>query len=162
MTNIVTSILFIGTFATALTDVWAVLRKRVLGIPAPDFGLVGRWIGHFRRGRFRHDRIVAATPVSGEKQIGWTSHYAIGVSFAALLPLLQGARWLEQPTLAPALAVGITTVAAPFLLMQPGMGAGFFASRTPRPAAARLQSAITHAIFGLGLYAGALIIRRFN
>jgi hypothetical protein len=44
-------------------------------------------------------------------------------------------------------------VAAPFLVLQPGMGAGIAASRTPRPAAARFQSVITHAIFGLGLYA---------
>jgi DUF2938 family protein len=42
---------------------------------------------------------------------------------------------------------------APFLLMQPGMGAGIAASRTPRPVAARLQTLVTHGIFGLGLYA---------
>jgi hypothetical protein len=48
--------------------------------------------------------------------------------------------------------VGIGTVAAPFFLMQPGMGAGIAASRTPRPNAARLQSLLTHAVFGLGLY----------
>jgi len=55
----------------------------------------------------------------------------------------------------PALAVGIGTVAAPFFLMQPGMGAGIAASRTPRPNAARLQSLLTHAVFGLGLYVSA-------
>jgi hypothetical protein len=37
--------------------------------------------------------------------------------------------------------------------MQPGMGAGVAASRTPRPATARLHSLVTHGIFGLGLYA---------
>jgi hypothetical protein len=73
-----------------------------------------------------------------------------------LVPLTWGASWLQQPTLAPALVVGIGTVAAPFLLMQPGMGAGIAANRTPRPGAARLQSLITHAVFGLGLYAAAL------
>jgi hypothetical protein len=161
MMNLLTTTLFIGAFATALTDVWAVLRKRLLGIPAPDFGLVGRWIGHFPRGRFRHDRIGAAAPVRGEKLIGWGAHYLIGASFAALLPLAFGPKWLETPTLVPALAVGIITVAAPFLLMQPGMGAGFFASRTPRPAAARIQNIVTHTIFGLGLYAAALITRRY-
>jgi hypothetical protein len=54
--------------------------------------------------------------------------------------------------------VGVGTVAAPFLLMQPAMGAGVAASRTPRPAAARLQSLITHAIFGLGLYGSGLLV----
>jgi hypothetical protein len=47
-------------------------------------------------------------------------------------------------------------VAAPFFLMQPGMGAGIAASRTPRPAAARLHSLINHAVFGLGLYLAAV------
>jgi hypothetical protein len=49
--------------------------------------------------------------------------------------------------------VGIGSVVAPFLLMQPGMGAGIAASRTPKPGAARLNSLVTHAVFGLGLYA---------
>jgi hypothetical protein len=57
------------------------------------------------------------------------------------------------------LAVGIGTVAAPFLLMQPGMGAGLAARRSPRPAAARLHSLVTHAVFGLGLYASAIATR---
>ena len=55
--------------------------------------------------------------------------------------------------------VGIGSVAAPFLLMQPGMGAGIAASRTPRPAVARVRSLITHAVFGIGLYAAGSIAR---
>ena len=61
----------------------------------------------------------------------------------------------------PPLAVGIGSVAAPFLVMQPGMGAGIAARRTPRPGAARFQSLVTHAIFGLGLYATGWSINRF-
>ena len=38
------------------------------------------------------------------------------------------------------------------------MGAGIAASRTPRPNAARLQSLVTHAVFGLGLFATASLI----
>ncbi len=48
--------------------------------------------------------------------------------------------------------IGIGSVAAPFFVMQPAMGAGIAASRTPRPAIARLHSLVTHAVFGLGLY----------
>ena len=64
------------------------------------------------RGRFRHERIAAAPPVRGERLIGWTAHYLIGIA----------------------------------------------ASRAPRPGAARLQSLVTHAIFGLGLYAAGLVL----
>jgi hypothetical protein len=57
------------------------------------------------------------------------------------------------------LIVGIGTVLAPFLLMQPGMGAGIAASRTPHPGTARIHSLVTHAIFGVGLYAAATFIK---
>lgn len=148
----------IGLGATLVMDLWAITRRSLLGVPAPNYGLVGRWLAHMPSGRFRHASIAAASPVRGERAIGWAFHYATGVAFAAILPGVWGVAWIRDPTLAPALIVGIGTVAAPFLLMQPGMGAGIAARRTPRPAAARLQSVITHAIFGAGLYvAGAAV-----
>jgi hypothetical protein len=42
------------------------------------------------------------------------------------------------------------------------MGAGIAARRAPRPNAARLQSLITHTIFGLGLYAAGLILNHLS
>lgn len=145
--------LLIGIGATAVTDLWAIARQGLLRVPPPDYGLVGRWLAHMPRGRFRHDSIAAAQRVRHERLIGWAAHYLIGIAFAAMLLGVRGLEWIRNPTLVPALAVGICTVAAPFLLMQPAMGAGFAASRTKRPNAARLQSLATHAIFGLGLYA---------
>lgn len=150
--------LIIGIGATALMDLWAIARKSLFGIAPPNYGLVGRWIAHMTRGRFRHESIAAASPIRGEHFIGWTAHYLIGIAFAALLISIWGVGWVRHPTLVPAIAVGIGTVAAPFFLMQPGMGAGIAASLTPRPAAARLQSLITHAVFGLGLYVTGWLI----
>jgi hypothetical protein len=160
--NIVVCTVITGLGATALVDLWSIARKRLLAVPAPDYGLVGRWIGHMPRGRFRHASISAATPIAGEAAIGWTSHYLIGIAFAALLPALWGADWFRNPGIAPALIVGIATVAAPFLLMQPGMGAGIAANRTARPATARLHSLVTHAIFGVGLFASGWVISHFQ
>jgi hypothetical protein len=51
--------------------------------------------------------------------------------------------------------VGVGSVVAPFFLLQPALGAGVAGSRTARPAMVRLHSLMTHAIFGLGLYASA-------
>ncbi|HEX7770520.1 MAG TPA: DUF2938 domain-containing protein [Dokdonella sp.] len=148
----------VGIGATASTDLWAIARARLFGIPLPDYGLVGRWIAHMPRGRFRHASIKAAPSMRGERAVGWIAHYLIGIAFAALLLASCGAAWLHDPTPLPALLVGVATVAAPFLVMQPGMGAGIAASRTPRPGAARLQSLVTHVVFGIGLYAsGALV-----
>ena len=156
--NTVYSTVLVGVGATALIDLWSLLRLHVFGVQAPDFGLVGRWMAGMPHGRFRHASIAAAAPVPGEDLLGWGAHYAIGIGYAALLPLLSGPGWFAQPRLLPALAVGIGTVLAPFLLMQPGMGAGFFASRTPRPWPARLHSLVMHALFGFGLYASAELI----
>jgi hypothetical protein len=157
-----TSVLLIGTGATAATDVWSVLRKKLFGIASPNWALVGRWIAHMPRGRFRHESMAAAAAVRGERVIGWLAHYTIGIAFAGALVALGGREWLRAPTPGPALLIGVVSVLAPFFIMQPGMGAGFAASRTPRPAAARLQSLLTHTIFGLGLYVSGLINHSLN
>jgi hypothetical protein len=146
-----------GTGATAVMDAWSWARQRAFGVAPPDYGLVGRWIGHLRHGRIHHDSIARAAPVRGERALGWITHYLVGIGFASLLPIIFGQSWLHRPTLAPALLIGLGTVAAPFLVMQPAMGAGFAASRTPRPGAARLQSLLNHAVFGLGLYLSAVM-----
>ena len=151
--------MLVGVGATAATDLWAIVRQRLFGIARPDYALVGRWLAHMARGRFRHDAIAAAPAVRGERALGWAAHYGTGIAFAALLPALFGPEWLRAPTLGPALLVGVGTVAAPFLLMQPGMGAGIAACRTPRPGVARLQSLVTHTVFGLGLYAAGRAAR---
>jgi hypothetical protein len=157
MVDYLLNALLIGAGATALTDIWSVARKRLLGIPALDYGLVGRWLAYLARGRWRHDRIAASPPVQQERLIGWAAHYLIGIGFAAVLLATWGLEWARQPTIGPALIVGIGSVAAPFLVMQPGMGAGIAASRTPRPVAARFQGLVTHAIFGFGLYAAGCL-----
>ncbi len=152
-------VLIIGVGATAVMDLWGVARKPLLGIPAPDYALVGRWIAWMTRGRFGHDSIARSSAVRGELLIGWLVHYGVGIAFAAVLVGIEGLSWVSQPTLVPALLVGIGSVAAPFLLMQPGMGAGIAASRTPNPSAARRQSLATHAIFGFGLYLAGHVAR---
>jgi len=151
--------LLIGVGATVVIDLWAIVRTRAFGIPALNYGLVGRWLVYLTRGRFRHHPIAASPPVPGERVIGWTAHYLIGVAFAAVLLAIWGLDWARHPAIGPALIVGLGSVAAPFFLMQPGMGLGIAASRTPRPNAARLQSCLTHGIFGLGLYAAGWVTR---
>jgi hypothetical protein len=152
------SIVLTGVGATMATDLWCLARQRVFAVALPNYGLVGRWIAHMARGRFFHGSIAAAAPVRGERAIGWSMHYAIGILFAFVLALAAGPRWFQHPTLAPAMLVGIGTVAAPFFVMQPAMGAGIAARRTPRPSAARFHSLVMHAIFGVGLYLTALIV----
>lgn len=145
----------IGAGATLLMDLWLVLLRRA-GLPTLDFAMLGRWAGHAARGRVVHASMARAAPVTGERALGWIVHYAVGIAFAAVLIAIAGPGWLEQPQWWPALLFGLLTVAAPLLLMQPAMGAGFFARRTPTPLANSLRSLANHAVFGSGLYAAAL------
>jgi hypothetical protein len=151
----------IGAGATMIVDLWAIARTRLFGIPALNYGLVGRWFAHMRHGRFRHDSIAASPQVHYESAIGWIAHYLIGMAYAAVLLAVWGLDWARQPTLGPALAVGLGSVVAPFFLMQPGMGAGIAASRTPRPTSARINTLVTHAIFGFGLFGTAWVARNW-
>ena len=109
--------------------------------------------------RLYDEAIARAAPIRFEAIVGWTAHYLIGIAYAGLLPVFCGRDWFCAPTPAPALAIGLGTVFAPFLLMQPGMGAGIAASRTPRPARARLHSVVNHLVFGAGLYLTAMLVR---
>jgi len=149
--------MLIGIGATAVMDAWLLLLKH-LGVPTLNFAFIGRWVGHLFRGQFAHAAIAKAVPIRGELAWGWLTHYAVGVAFATVLVSLQGADWVRSPTLLPALAVGVCTVAAPLLVMQPAMGSGFAASRTPTPLKNCLRSLANHTVFGFGLYLSALAI----
>jgi hypothetical protein len=150
----------IGIGATVVMDLWAAFLKRAFAISPLDYAMVGRWIGHMPDGRFIHSNIAASPAIRGEGAIGWAAHYAIGIIFAGLLLIACGTDWARAPTLLPALAAGILTMAAPLFVMQPGLGFGIAASRTPKPNVARFRSLITHTVFGLGLYASALLLAK--
>ncbi|CAN5909946.1 DUF2938 domain-containing protein [soil metagenome] len=148
--------LLIGAGATLVMDLWAFVLRR-FGVPSLNFAFLGRWVGHLPRGRWRHDSIAKATPISGELAIGWATHYAMGITFAALLLAVFGLSWARTPSLLPALLIGIVTVAAPLLVLQPALGAGIASSRTPRPLFNSIKSLVTHTVYGFGLYLAALV-----
>lgn len=150
---------FIGAGATLIMDLWALILRR-LGVVSLDYALVGRWIGHCVRGRFVHDSIARAQPVKGEKGLGWTAHYAIGIAFAGIFAGIVDGDWFSNPRPEVAVLFGLVTVLFPFLVMQPALGFGVAASHTPDPLSARLKSLATHTVFGLGLYLSALLAAR--
>lgn len=150
--------LLIGIGATAVMDLWAVLQKRIFDIPSLNYAMVGRWIGYLPKGQFTHQAIGKADPVSGEAVIGWTAHYVIGIIFAGFLLMISGLEWGRHPTPIPALLFGVVSVCAPFFILQPGLGAGIAASKTPQPNVMRFRSLVAHTSFGVGLYFAALAV----
>lgn len=153
----VARVLLIGAGATAVMDVWLLLLALV-GVQGADFALVGRWIGHLVQGRFAHAAISRALPIPHERALGWLTHYAVGIAYAGLLLAMQGIDWARAPTLLPALATGVATVVVPLFVMQPAMGNGFAAAKTPAPLMSCLRSLANHAAFGTGLFLAAMLL----
>ena len=146
----------IGIGATLLMDLWNLFLKRAFSIPSLNYCLLGRWLRHMPEGTFRHANINAAPQKPFECAVGWIAHYSIGVVFALVFVVLASGDWLARPTLLLALLYGIGTVVFPFFIMQPSLGLGVAASRTPKPMQARVKSLVTHTVFGVGLYLSAL------
>jgi Protein of unknown function (DUF2938) len=148
----------VGLGATLVMDLWAIFLKRAFNTAPPNYCLVGRWLCYMPDGIFRHASIAAAPQKPAECTVGWIAHYATGVVYALTLVLVTTPRWLQDPTLLPAMVLGLATVVVPFFVMQPSFGLGAAASKTPNPPQARLRSLMNHAVFGLGLYISALAI----
>ncbi|HUR95464.1 MAG TPA: DUF2938 domain-containing protein [Gemmatimonadales bacterium] len=146
----------IGLGASVVMDLWNLFLKRAFGVRSLDYCLLGRWLLHIPGGTLRHTSIAAAAQKPLECPVGWVAHYSIGIVFALVFVALATASWLARPTLPPALLYGLATVVFPFFLMQPSLGLGVAASRTPNPGQARLKSLATHGVFGVGLYVCAL------
>src|SRR5689334_11034387 len=89
--------LITGLVATAVMDIWGVVRKPLLGLPAADYRLVGRWVSYFAQWMFRHASIPKAPSMPGEATLGWIAHYLLGLAFAAAFLVLAGTDWLAHP-----------------------------------------------------------------
>lgn len=150
--------ILLGLGATVLLDLWSAALGALPGQSPPNWALAGRWFWHLREGKAFHDDIAKAEPHAHELAIGWAGHYVVGVLYGVVFALIAGPGWMAAPRLLPALIFGVVTVAAGWFLLQPGMGLGLAASRTPNPGMRRLTGLAGHTVFGIGLYATAVAI----
>lgn len=157
LSDIIFNAIIIGIGATLVMDCFALFQQRFFSILPLNYALVGRWLICIPKGIFSHKNILLTPPVHMESLVGWCAHYAIGVVFAAILIVFIGNNWLIEPTITPSVIFGILTVIFPYFLMQPCLGFGIAAAKTPKPNVARIRSLIAHTVFGLGLYLSALI-----
>lgn len=152
---------WLGIGATIIMDIYALAMKRIFGVSSLNYALVGRWVSHMFQGQFFHQNIANSPPAPLESLLGWGVHYLVGILFAGTFLYMSGSDWLGEPSLTAALTFGFVTVIAPFALLQPAMGAGIAASKTPNPNAARMKSVCAHLCFGFGLWFTALIWNAF-
>ncbi|MBT3369106.1 MAG: DUF2938 family protein [Rhodospirillaceae bacterium] len=149
-------VLVVGVVANIVTDIYELLLEKSLG-KTRDWHLVGRWVADLGRGVFRHGAVENAPAKPYELALGWAFHYLVAILFAQIYLQFMAAVLEQPPGLGSALTFGIVSVVAPWLVLIPGLGGGFFASKTERPNFVRLASLSVHAVFGLGLYLGVVV-----
>lgn len=144
--------LIMGTVATVVIDLWAVILGKLFKLPTTDWAMVGRWFGHLPKGRLIHKPISASSEIAYEGGIGWGLHYVIGIIYAFFyLLLVQGTADLLTATL-----FGVITVLVPWFVLQPGLGLGCFARLANKPNTIRVVNLSIHTLFGAALYLGWL------
>jgi len=150
----VRQILLVCVIPTLSMDLLSALAYR-LRITAPlSPSLIGRWFALIARVRPFHADIARADAVNHELAIALPIHYAIGAALAAIFVWLTSQPGWPSRSLAFAIAFGLCTNVLPWPLMFPAMGYGFFGFHGPAGTRLFLSSLMSHAFFGLGLWAG--------
>jgi len=153
--DVLVGALAIGIGASAVMDLWNLFLKLAFSIPSLNYCLLGRWLCHMPSGTFWHASIARARQMPSECLVGWIAHYTIGAGLALGFLAVVSRDWLARPALPPALLYGFGTAVLPLFIMQPALGLGVAASRTPNAIQARVKSLLTHTVFGFGLYSCA-------
>ncbi len=101
MLNLIINGTLIGLGATIIMDIWALVLTQFPGQSRPNWGLVGRWFWHLRKGQIFHDDIAASKPYAHEVALGWIGHYAVGILYGIIFALYGGAAWFANPIFLP-------------------------------------------------------------
>ncbi|WP_317933138.1 DUF2938 family protein [Halioxenophilus sp. WMMB6] len=149
--------LVIGVIGTLGMDLWALVVKYALRLPVSDWAMIGRWVAYLFRGRYRHSPISATPAVKHELALGWVVHYLTGISYGLLYLFILESILGVAPNLGSALLFGLATLAAPWLVMQPGLGLGLFAAKAPKPWLIRAINLSMHLAFALAMYLAWLL-----
>ena len=150
--------ILMGLGGTAAMDVLAFVQSRLGVSPFPNWAMPGRWLAHVGRGTVFHDAIAEAEGVPNELTIGWLFHYGVGVIYGVLFVLIAGPEWLAAPGFVPVWIFSLITIAAGWFLLQPGMGLGWAASKTPNPMKVRGLGLLAHTAFGAGMWLVAVLM----
>jgi hypothetical protein len=143
-----------GILATMTMDLTSQTTWRLIGAARASRKLrpqlLGRWVGHMRRGRFRHSHIERAPELAHELPTGLATHYLIGVALTAgYLGLLRAFK--TKPSGSTAVAYGAATSALPWLVLHPAFGYGWFGLREEPTGTLITTSVLAHLGFGAGI-----------
>ena len=145
---------FTGIVATITMDILSITASK-LGLIAPlSPRLIGRWFASVARGQFMHSDIGQIPPIDHEMAIAVPMHYAIGITLALVYLLASSALGLNPRRLVTTFGFALCTNLLPWLLMFPAMGYGWFGANGPTGTRLFLNSLVTLAFMGFGLWLG--------
>ena len=144
-----------GVGACLIFDLWQLCLQRFAGIPATNWGVIGRWLLiALSTGRLVNDRLDETPAIKYEIAAGWTLHYVVsigyGVIYAGLMyktPYLD-ATWLDG------VYFGAASVVVPWFMFLPCLGKGVLARKTAKPFMVCGLALAGHIIFGVAMASG--------
>jgi hypothetical protein len=147
-----------GIFACLALDAWQQIFKRLAGIPATNWAVVGRWfVLTLQRKTMYHPSIDNESAVAKELLIGWIVHYSVSMVYAVVYWLLMQLAIL-LPTWTDGLLFGAVSVVVPWFYFMPCMGKGVMGKLTPNPAKACVVALLSHLVYGTAMGLGFSVV----
>ena len=147
------SILVAGIFSCIILDILGYLLK-LLGIPEPSWGIVGRWTYYMlKNGSFINPNIAQMQSIKYEVLLGWIFHYYVSICWAVIYYFFFIQIGLKM-TYFSGFIFGALTTLAPLLIFLPFTGQGIFAINTDIPVKTSIMFLIRHSIYGIAMYEG--------
>ncbi|OTG86778.1 hypothetical protein B9T31_07250 [Acinetobacter sp. ANC 4558] len=141
----------IGILATIFMDIFSILNQKIFKIIPLNYALIGRWVLSWKNFKFSHNTILNTSAIKHELCVGWLIHYATGIGWTYLY-FISSTYFNYEINLLNTLIFALITTLFPFIILQPVLGFGIFAQKTPNPLKSIRNSLIAHSLFGLGLY----------
>jgi len=141
-----------GVLSCLAMDLWQQVLKRLAGVPASNWSLVGRWFLSLRQSGTMYAPTIASMPAAPrETSIGWLVHYAVAIGYALIFWLLMVPLHVLTPSLLTGFVFGALSVAVPWFYFMPCMGNGVMGSKTAHPRRACAVSLSNHLVFGIAM-----------
>ena len=147
------SILVAGIFSCIILDILGYLLK-LLGVPEPSWGIVGRWTYYMlKNGSFYNPNVAHMPIIKYEVILGWVFHYYVSICWAVIYYFFFIQIGLKM-TYFSGFMFGALTTLAPLLIFLPFTGQGIFAVNTDIPVKTSIMFLMRHSIYGIAMYEG--------
>ena len=150
--TIILAIFLAGVAACIVFDLWQICLQRLVGIPATNWGVIGRWlIIALTKGRLVNDTLDETPAIKHEAAAGWSLHYAVSIGYGVIFAMLMYKTPYLDATWLDGVYFGAASVVVPWFIFLPCIGKGVLARKTPKPFMVCALALVGHVIFGVAM-----------